>query len=66
MTENGCESSIVNKTAEHTNAVVLQRNRDLTAIVEIARLQKPVSQVRILPGAPSDQRRCKPAQDLHN
>ena len=25
-------------------------NRDLTAIVEIARLQKPVSQVRILPG----------------
>ena len=27
-------------------------NRDLTAIVEIARLLKPVSQVRILPGAP--------------
>jgi hypothetical protein len=29
-------------------------------------LLKPVSQVRILPGAPSEQRRCNLAQDLHN
>jgi len=41
-------------------------NRDLTAIVEIARLQKPVSQFRILPGVPSDQHKYKPVQDTCN
>ena len=33
--------------------------------VKNCQLQKPVSQVRILPGAPPDQRLCRTAQEMH-
>jgi hypothetical protein len=36
---------------KHTNAVILHQESRQSAIVEIGRLLKPVSQVRILPGA---------------
>jgi hypothetical protein len=50
MTENGYESTIANKALSTRMPFSCNINRDLTAIVEIGRLLKPVSQVRILPG----------------
>ena len=40
MTENCRESPIANKTGRHANTLALYNKRDLTAAVEIARLQR--------------------------
>ena len=50
MTEKLRESLIGNKTGQRANALLCTSKRDFTPINEIARLRKPVSQVRILPG----------------